>query len=108
MTPIDWIIVAFAAVMVVAGYGRGLVMGGLALAGFAGGAFAGSRLGPTLLEEGSSSPWAPLVSLVCALLLGAIAASLLEMLGFRIRRVLRGPLGVADGIGGALLIATLG
>lgn len=107
MTPLDWIIVVFAAGMVVAGYGRGLVVGGLALLGFALGAFAGSRIGPMLLEEGSASPWAPLVSLVCILLLGALAATLLEVLGIQIRRGLRGPLGVADGIGGALLVGAL-
>jgi hypothetical protein len=107
MTPLDWLIVVFAAVMIVAGYGRGLVVGGLALVGFLCGAFAGSRLGPMLLNEGSESPWAPLMALVCALLLGALVASLLELLGFRIRGLLRGPLGVADGIGGALLVGAL-
>lgn len=107
MTPLDWIIVVFAAGMVVAGYGRGLVVGGLALLGFALGAFAGSRIGPMLLKEGSASPWAPLVSLVCILLLGALTATLLEVLGIQIRRGLRGPLGVADGIGGALLVGAL-
>jgi S1-C subfamily serine protease len=107
MTPLDWIIVVFAAVMIVAGYGRGLVVGGLALVGFVVGAFAGSRVGPMLLNEGSESPWAPLMALTCALLLGAITASLLELLGFRIRHALRGPLGVADGIGGALLVGAL-
>lgn len=107
MTTLDWIIVVFAAGMIVAGYGRGLVVGGLALIGFALGAFAGSRIGPMLLEEGSASPWAPLVSLVCILLLGALAATLLEVLGIQIRRGLRGPLGVADGIGGALLVGAL-
>ncbi len=107
MTPLDWIIVVFAAGMIVAGYGRGLVVGGLALIGFALGAFAGSRIGPMLLEEGSASPWAPLVSLVCILLLGALAATLLEVLGIQIRRGLRGPVGVADGIGGALLVGAL-
>jgi S1-C subfamily serine protease len=107
MTPLDWVIVVFAAGMVVAGYGRGLVVGGLALLGFAMGAFAGSRIGPMLLEEGSSSPWAPLVSLVCILLLGALVATFLEVLGIQIRRGLRGPLGVADGIGGALLVGAL-
>ncbi len=107
MTPLDWIIVVFAGAMVVAGYGRGLVVGGLALLGFVGGAFAGSRLGPTLLDRGSESPWAPLLALVCALLLGALMASLLEMLGWQIRRGLRGPLGVLDGIGGALLVGAL-
>jgi hypothetical protein len=107
MTPVDWAIVAFAAAMAVAGYRRGLVVGGLALAGFVGGAFAGARLGPMLLAEGSESPWAPLVALACALLLGAFAASLLEVLGVRLRRVLRGPLGILDGIGGALLVVAL-
>jgi hypothetical protein len=107
MTPLDWIIVAFAALLIVAGYGRGLVVGGLALVGFVVGAVAGSRIGPMLLDEGSQSPWAPLVALTAALLLGALLASLLELLGFRIRRVLRGPLGVADGIGGALLVGAL-
>ncbi len=107
MTPLDWVIVVFAAGMFVAGYGRGLVVGGLALVGFGIGAFAGSRVGPMLLEEGSSSPWAPLVSLVCILLLGALVATLLEVLGIQIRRGLRGPVGVADGIGGALLVGAL-
>lgn len=107
MTPLDWIIVVFAAAMIVAGYGRGLVVGGLALLGFVAGAFAGSRLGPMLLNEGSESPWAPLLALTCALLLGALLASVLELLGWQIRRGLRGPLGVADGIGGALLVGAL-
>ena len=107
MTPLDWIIVVFAAGMIVAGYGRGLVVGGLALLGFGLGAVAGARIGPMLLEEGSSSPWAPLVSLVCILLLGALVATFLEVLGIQIRRGLRGPLGVADGIGGALLVGAL-
>jgi S1-C subfamily serine protease len=107
MTPLDWIIVVFAAGMIVAGYGRGLVVGGLALLGFAIGAFAGARIGPMLLEDGSSSPWAPLVSLICILLLGALVATLLEVLGIQLRRGLRGPLGVADGIGGALLVGAL-
>jgi hypothetical protein len=107
MTPLDWIIVVFAAGMIVAGYGRGLVVGGLALLGFAIGAFAGSRIGPMLLEDGSSSPWAPLVSLTCILLLGVLVATFLQVLGVQIRRGLRGPLGVADGIGGALLVGAL-
>jgi hypothetical protein len=107
MTPLDWIIVVFAGAMAVVGYGRGLVVGGLALLGFVGGAFAGSRLGPMLLNEGSESAWAPLLALVCALLLGALTAALLETLGWQIRRGLRGPVGVLDGIGGALLVGVL-
>ncbi len=107
MTPVDWIIVCFAASMAVAGYGRGLVVGGLALLGFLGGAFAGSRVGPLLLDEGSRSPWAPLLALAGALLVGAFAASVLEALGFHLRRRLGERVGVVDGLGGALLIAAL-
>jgi hypothetical protein len=107
MTPLDWIIVVFAAGMIVAGYGRGLVVGGLALLGFAIGAFAGARIGPMLLNDGSASPWAPLVTLACVMLLGTLVATLLQVLGIQIRRGLRGPLGIADGIGGALLVGAL-
>ena len=61
MTGLDWIIVAFTVLMAVWGFGQGLIAGALALAGFAAGAFVGSRLGPLLLEEGSHSPYAPAV-----------------------------------------------
>jgi hypothetical protein len=107
MTPLDWIIVGFAALMAVGGYGRGLVVGGLALLGFVAGAFAGSRLGPLLLDEGSRSPWAPLFALAGALLLGALVASVLEVLGIQLRRRIGERIGVVDGLGGALLIAAL-
>lgn len=107
MTPLDWIIVAFTALMALWGYSQGLVAGGMALAGFAGGAFAGSRLGPLLLDGGSASPYAPLVALIGALFLGALAASVLELLGFHIRRRLGARLGAVDGVGGAVLVGAL-
>ena len=56
--------------------------GAFALAGFAGGAFLGSRLGPALLSDGSSSPYAPLVSLIGAVAGGSIFAGLFESVGF--------------------------
>jgi len=94
--------------MALEGYVRGLVMGALALIGFVGGAFAGSRLGPMLLEEGSRSPYAPLFALFGALLVGAIAATILESIGFQLRRRFNEGLGVLDGLGGAILVAALG
>ena len=99
MTPLDWIIVAFVAFMGAWGYAQGLIVGALSLAGFLGGAFAGSRLGPLLLDEGSHSPYAPVFALLGALLLGGMLASGLEA-GQR--------LGVLDGLGGAVLVAALG
>jgi hypothetical protein len=108
LTGLDWIIIAFTVLMAVWGFGQGLIAGGLALAGFAVGAFAGSRLGPLLLEDGSHSPYAPLFALVGSLLLGGIFASGFELLGFRLRSGLPQRLGVLDGVAGALLVAALG
>jgi S1-C subfamily serine protease len=108
LTGLDWIIIAFTVLLAVWGYGQGLIAGGLALAGFAAGAFIGSRLGPLLLEDGSHSPYAPLFALFGALLLGSLLASGLEVLGFQLRHRLPEELGVVDGVGGAVLLACLG
>jgi Trypsin-like peptidase domain/Colicin V production protein len=108
VTPLDWIIVAFTALMAFWGYAQGLIVGALSLAGFAGGALVGSRLGPLLLAEGSSSPYAPLAALIGALAFGAVLAAGLELLGFRLRHRLGSSLGVLDGVGGAALVGCLG
>ena len=78
MTTLDWIIVAFTLVMAVWGYMQGLVVGALSLVGFVAGAFLGSRLAPVLLSGGSASPYAPLVSLVVAVVLGGVLATVLD------------------------------
>jgi S1-C subfamily serine protease len=109
MTTLDWLIVAFVLLMAIWGYLQGLVVSALSLAGFALGAFAGSRVGPLLLAGGSSSPYAPLFSLVTALMVGGLAAVLFEAMGEGIRRRLSFPLAdTIDGVGGALLVAALG
>src|SRR6476469_292771 len=108
MTTIYWIIVAFTLLMGAWGYAQGLIVGALSLAGFLGGAFLGSRLGPLVLHGGAHSPYAPLISLIGAFLIGGMLASGLEVLGVRLRRRLPAGLGVVDGIGGALLIAAAG
>ncbi len=108
VTALDWIIIAFTLLMAVWGYAQGLIVGALSLAGFAGGAFLGSRLGPLLLEEGSRSPYAPLMALLAALLIGGVFASGFEMVGFHLRHRLDDRLGVFDGVGGAVLVACLG
>lgn len=108
MTALDWIIVAFTVLMAVWGYMQGLVVGGLSLGGFIAGAFVGSRLGPLLLSGGSRSPYAPLFTLVGAVIVGGILASLLEVLGFRVRRRMGKTLGQLDGIAGSVLVACFG
>jgi hypothetical protein len=90
------------------GYAQGLIVGALSLAGFMAGAFVGSRLGPLLLSEGAESPYAPLLALVGALMVGGVLASGLELVGFRLRHLLGDTLGVLDGVGGAALVACLG
>jgi hypothetical protein len=108
VTALDWIIIAFTALMAMWGYAQGLIVGALSLAGFVGGAILGARLGPLLLEEGSRSPYAPVFALAGALLLGGLLASGLEVLGLRLRLRLGQRLGVLDGAGGAVLVACLG
>lgn len=108
MTGLDWIIIAFTVVMAVWGFGQGLIAGALALAGFAGGAFLGARLGPLVLDDGSQSPYAPLVALMGALIVGGLLASGLELVGFHLRHRLGERLGLADGVGGSVLVGCLG
>jgi uncharacterized membrane protein required for colicin V production len=104
MTQLDWMIVAFAAILSLFGFRQGFIVGVLSFGGFAVGAFLGTRVGPLLLPQGSSSPYAPAFGLLGALLGGAILASGLEGVGFMLRRTLIVPgLGVLDGVLGALL-----
>ena len=92
MTTLDWIILLFVSVLAVYGYARGFVVGFLSLAGFAAGAFIATRLAPLLLSEGSRSPYAPLLGLAGALLLGGFLATGLEFVGmWRPRRIRRCP-----------------
>jgi len=109
VTVLDWAIVAFTVAFAMWGYRQGLIVGLLTLLGFAAGAFAGSRVGPLLLSDGSSSPYAPLFAALGALLVGALVAITLETLALGVREhLIRGRvLHLADGAGGAALIAAV-
>ncbi|HET7177379.1 MAG TPA: MarP family serine protease [Solirubrobacterales bacterium] len=109
MTVLDWGIVAFTAALGIWGYRQGLIVGALTLLGFLAGAFAGSRIGPLLLNQGSRSPYAPLFAALGALLVGALVAVTLEGLALGLRsRLVRGrALRGADGAGGAALIGAV-
>jgi S1-C subfamily serine protease len=109
MTLIDWLIVAFCVLLAVYGYLQGFIVGVLSLAGFAIGAFVGTRLGPLLLPGGSHSQYAPLFGLLGALLAGGVLASGLEGVGLHARARLRLPgLRTVDGLLGAALTACVG
>src|SRR3954463_1195103 len=94
--------------MAVWGYMQGLVVGAMSLGGFITGALIGSRLGPLLLSGGSHSPYAPLFTLVGAVVIGGILASVLEALGFQLRRRMGETLGQLDGVAGSVLVACFG
>jgi S1-C subfamily serine protease len=110
MTVLDWAIIAFTLALGLWGYRQGLIVGTLTLIGFALGAFAGSRVAPLVLNQGSSSPYAPLCAALGALVAGALVAVTLEGLALGLRSRLirgRGVLHLADGAGGAALIASV-
>jgi len=66
VTAIDWIIIGFALLLALYGYVQGFIISVLSLAGFAVGAFIGTRLGPLLLPDGAESPYAPVFGLAGA------------------------------------------
>jgi S1-C subfamily serine protease len=106
---LDWAIVAFTIALALWGYRQGLIVGALTLIGFGAGAFAGGRLAPLILSDGAESPYAPLCAALGALLVGALAAVAVESfaLGLRARLIRRPSLHLADGAGGAALIAAV-
>jgi S1-C subfamily serine protease len=108
VTALDWIIVVFVVVMALWGFLQGLIVGALSLGGFAAGAVIGARIAPVLLSNGSKSPYAPLFALLGAIIIGGLLAMVLESLGFKLRGLLIGPLGIIDSAGGAILLAAVG
>jgi S1-C subfamily serine protease len=109
VTSIDWLIVGFTVLLAFYGYLQGFIVGALSLAGFAIGAFLGTRLAPLLLNGGSHSKYAPLLGLVGALLVGGVLASGFEGLGVHARAALRMPgLRTIDGLLGAAFTACVG
>jgi S1-C subfamily serine protease len=108
MTALDVGILAFTLALALWGYKQGLIVGMLTLMGFAAGAVLGGRLAPLILSEGTSSPYAPLVAAVGALIGGALAAVTLESMALGLRAKIirnRRHLHLADGAGGAALVA---
>jgi S1-C subfamily serine protease len=109
VTVLDWAIVAFTFALGLWGYRQGLVVGAMTLLGFGVGALAGGRLAPLVLSEGAESPYAPLLGALGALLAGALVAVAVERfaLGLRAKWIRRPVLHLADGAGGAALIAAV-
>ena len=109
VTTLDWVIVAFVALLSVYGYLQGFLVGAMSLLGFVVGAFVGTRLASLIAPGGDHSRYAPLFGLLGALLAGGVLATGLEGIGIRARAALRLPgLRRADGVLGAALTACVG
>ena len=107
MTGIDWVIIGAVVLLALFGWAQGFVAGALALAGFAVGAWIGTRLSPLVLPD--DSPWSPAFALAGALVAGAIFAAGFEGLGSRLRaRFANRGLAAVDGALGAALTACVG
>ncbi|MFJ4363499.1 MarP family serine protease [Streptomyces chartreusis] len=94
------VILAYAA----SGYRRGLVAGCVSLAGFVGGAVIGVWILPWMMDLVTPGTTQATVTAVLTVLVPAVAVhELAGRLALRLRRELdRGPLRVADGVGGAV------
>ncbi|MFF7853840.1 MarP family serine protease [Streptomyces sp. NPDC007904] len=94
------VVLAYAA----SGYRRGLLAGCVSLAGFVGGAGVGVWILPWVMDLTTPGTTRATVTAVFTVLLPAVAGhELAGRLGLRLRRELdRGPLRVADGLGGAV------
>jgi S1-C subfamily serine protease len=107
MTGIDWVILGAVVLLALFGWAQGFLAGVLALAGFAAGAWLGTRLAPLVLEDGS--PWAPAFALIGALVAGGVLAASFEGVGARLRARFSSPAFTAvDGALGAALTACVG
>ncbi|MHA5048447.1 MarP family serine protease [Streptomyces sp. SD15] len=93
------VILAYAA----SGYRRGLVAGCVSLAGFVGGAVIGVWVLPWMMDlVRAGTPEATVTAVLTVLVPAVVGHELMGRLALKLRRELdRGPLRVADGIGGA-------
>jgi hypothetical protein len=108
VTAIDFIILAFAAFFALVGFARGFIIGVLSLAGFAAGAYLGTRFGPQLLTDGNQSPFAPLFGLLGALIGGTIISAGAENIAGAMRTAMVSPvLRTIDGLLGSVLAVAL-
>ena len=109
MTGIDWVILGAVVLLALFGWAQGVVSGGLALIGFAAGAWFGTRVAPLVLEGGRESTWAPAFALVGAIVAGGVLAAGFEGVGARVRARFSSPAFAAvDGALGAVMTACVG
>ncbi|MEU0676919.1 MarP family serine protease [Streptomyces sp. NPDC006172] len=108
MDLLDILLVLVMLAYATSGYRRGLVAGCVSLAGFVGGAAVGVWALPSVMGLVTTGTTAATVTAVLTVLVpAAVGHELASRLALRLRRELdRGPLRVADGVGGAAANAT--
>lgn len=109
MTVTDAVVIAWVVLSGLVGYRRGLAAQALALAGFAAGAWVGSRLAPHALSANAQLTWQPVAALVGAVVGGALAQAATSPISLMMRRrMIRGTIAVLDSAGGLIAGAALG
>jgi hypothetical protein len=109
MTGLDWVIAGVVLLLALFGWSHGFIAGLLSLAGFAAGAWLGTRIGPLVLPDGNASPVAPFFGLAGAVLAGFVLAAGFEGVGARLRRLVPIPgFAAVDGLLGAILTGCVG
>ena len=108
VTPLDFGIIVFALAFGLVGVARGFLTGALSLAGFAAGAWLGTRFGPDLLAVDNTSPYAPLFGLLGAIVAGTIISFGAEGVAARLRGAITIPgFAFVDGLLGFALSVAL-
>ncbi len=109
LTTVDWIVLGFALLTGLLGARRGFLATALSTAGVVAGALLGARLASHLLNEGSSSPYTPLVGLLGAAALAILFETVGATIGYRLRSAFPlSQLRAVDSVGGFVLGAVLG
>lgn len=109
MSTLDWIIVAFAALLGLRGFRVGLVAGAFSLGGALAGLYLGSRLASSLLSGGLPLAYGTLIPLLAVIVSVLLGQALARTVGERLRLPLLGtPLEPFDKLGGAVLGVAVG
>jgi S1-C subfamily serine protease len=109
LTALDWIALGFAVLVGLVGARRGFLATVLSAAGVLAGVLLGARLAPHVLDEGSSSPYTPLIALLGAAVFAVAFETVGATIGARLRGALRlRPLRGVDSAAGFVLGTAMG
>lgn len=109
MTKVDLIALGFVAITAFIGWKKGLLASALSVAGIVLGGWLGSRVAPSLLQDGTSSPYTPLAALAGAAVGAILFETLGTLAGTSLRSRIRKPrLSSFDSLGGLALGAVAG